>query len=807
MDGDDHEREDREKNGDHNNRERDRHERGLAFNTKDVLGQRMSSYPSKEKFMAKPIQELDLSNCESCTPSYRLLPHNKQEEWARCRADFNKVWADIYAKNYHKSLDHRSFYFKQQDTKNLSTKALLVEIKDICEKHQSENDVFLSIGAGYKQPIVPHMRFEYPDPEIQQDLYKLMKYSCEEVCTPDQRDKVMKIWTTFLEPVLGVPFRHTKAVAKGDAVKASNHIAASSSAIGEENSSPVGEAALPAENGDEQKMLTSHGNNGVNNDAPNNGLMQTDTNMMAAMSLTVKQGEEGTSIGAGEKNCAGPEYASADCGIETMPGQESKDGVIAKPTSSSIGMLPKEGKYQKSHEETDACTKGEREEGELSPNRNLEEIAALGNSATKAEQSPRASDPSTKAIKGEEMCIEEAGVETDANADDEVEESAHGSSESENASENGDASASESANGEECSPVEPDDENDVKAEESEGEANDVADVNETEGAMPFSDRVLLSAKPLTLKIPKALQEKETNTRIFYGNDSFYLLFRLHKMLYERMQTAKLHSSSPENKWRMLNDANPTDTYDRFKDALHSLLNGSSDSAKFEDECRAVVGAQSYILFTLDKLIHKLVKQLQTIAAEEIDNKLIQLYEYERSRNPKTFSDAVYRLNARFLLPEDNLYRIEYLPSPMSLTLQLMRNDLDKPEPAAVSVDPTFAAYLNDDLLSVQPERYQRPGVFLKRNKIKFSKGDELSDTTEAMEGLIIHNGVEMRLNSQTMKIGYVLDTEDFLYRTRRRRKELYHKKPRNDSSVGTSNGTSDGSSQRVKRRKLILGME
>lgn len=46
----------------------------------------------------------------------------KQEEWARCRFDFNKVWADIYAKNYHKSLDHRSFYFKQQDLKNLSTK-------------------------------------------------------------------------------------------------------------------------------------------------------------------------------------------------------------------------------------------------------------------------------------------------------------------------------------------------------------------------------------------------------------------------------------------------------------------------------------------------------------------------------------------------------------------------------------------------------------------------------------------------------------------------------------------------------------
>lgn len=46
----------------------------------------------------------------------------KQEEWLRCRSDTKKVWAEIYAKNYHKSLDHRSFYFKQQDSKSLSAK-------------------------------------------------------------------------------------------------------------------------------------------------------------------------------------------------------------------------------------------------------------------------------------------------------------------------------------------------------------------------------------------------------------------------------------------------------------------------------------------------------------------------------------------------------------------------------------------------------------------------------------------------------------------------------------------------------------
>ncbi|KAL2939201.1 Paired amphipathic helix protein Sin3-like 2 [Bienertia sinuspersici] len=52
----------------------------------------------------------------------------KQEEWTKCRTDFNKVWAEIYARNHYKSLDHRSFYFKQQDSKNLSAKAFRREV-------------------------------------------------------------------------------------------------------------------------------------------------------------------------------------------------------------------------------------------------------------------------------------------------------------------------------------------------------------------------------------------------------------------------------------------------------------------------------------------------------------------------------------------------------------------------------------------------------------------------------------------------------------------------------------------------------
>ncbi|XP_028796665.1 paired amphipathic helix protein Sin3-like 4, partial [Neltuma alba] len=368
----DHDRDDRVKERDRELRERDK---SSPFISKDVSGPKMYPFSSKDKYYAKPINELDLSNCEQCTPSYRLLPKNyptptasqrtelgaellndhwvsvtsgsedysfkhmrknqyeeslfrceddrfeldmllesvnvttkrveellekinnniikadspirieehltalnrrcverlygdhaldvmevlrknaplalpvilsrlkqKQEEWARCRADFNKVWAEIYAKNYHKSLDHRSFYFKQQDTKSLSTKALLAEIKEISEKKHKEDDVLLAIAAGNRRPIIPNLEFEYPDPDIHEDLYQLIKYSCGEVCTTEQLDKVMKIWTTFLEPMLGVPSRPQGAEDTEDVVKAKHNSVkggTGNASFGGSDSSPV----------------------------------------------------------------------------------------------------------------------------------------------------------------------------------------------------------------------------------------------------------------------------------------------------------------------------------------------------------------------------------------------------------------------------------------------------------------------------------------------------------------------------------------------------------------------------------------
>lgn len=71
---------DRDRDRDDGVKERDREfrerDKSTAVVNKDVSVPKVSLYASKDKYVAKPINELDLSNCEQCTPSYRLLPKN-----------------------------------------------------------------------------------------------------------------------------------------------------------------------------------------------------------------------------------------------------------------------------------------------------------------------------------------------------------------------------------------------------------------------------------------------------------------------------------------------------------------------------------------------------------------------------------------------------------------------------------------------------------------------------------------------------------------------------------------------------------
>ncbi|VVA94715.1 unnamed protein product [Arabis nemorensis] len=728
----------------------------------------------------------------------------KQEEWAMCRSDFNKVWADIYAKNYYKSLDHRSFYFKQQDSKNLSMKALLAEIKEITEKKGKEDDSLLAFAAGNRHYVSPDLEFDYPDPDLHEDLYQLIKYSCAEMCSTEQLDKVMTIWTTFLEQIFGFPSRPQATIDREDVVKSSSQDVKSGSAnIDEGEGSPHNcasvadskrsKASRKINERNQVGQSSTSGRDGITGRTPDALCDTADLEKMqknvatpnerpeSKQAISIERVHNSTALSVdglldqsnGESSIV---HMAGLCNNSLKPSGVTSGTELELKITDGNGPKLEVGNKKvltngisgdiTSNQEMAGTSKVEREEGELSPNGDFEEdnFAVYAESGLEA-ISKAIDNAGNKLDQEKEPCCLETVAENDGEGD---ESAARSSEDSRNAYENGDVSGTESGGGED----QEDDLDHNNKGDSEGEAEDMADAHDAEedgSALPFSARFLLNVKPLAKYVPSDLalhdKDKESlkNPQVFYGNDSFYVLFRLHRMLYERILSAKVNSSSPEGKWKTSNTKNPTDSYSRFMAALYNLVDGTSDNPKFEDDCRAIIGTQSYVLFTLDKLIHKFIKHLQGVAADETDNKLLQLYAYEKSRKPEKIADGVYYDNVRVLLPDENIYRIECkLSTPAKLSIQLMCDGLGKPDATAVSMDPTFAAYLHNDFLSIKPNAKENPRIYLKRNKRKIGGEDEQLYNTD---GVKIKNGLECKIACSSSKVSYVLETEDLMKRS------------------------------------------
>ncbi|RWW75876.1 hypothetical protein BHE74_00016074 [Ensete ventricosum] len=363
----------------------------------------------------------------------------------------------------------------------------------------------------------------------------------------------MKMWTTFLEPLLGVPSRNQLAEDAEDVKPKSRVVKANLSVVGESNGSPGadyagaskqsnGDENIPSEqaalcrtrsaNGDttvtengfhDVDQTTCHGENLCNN--PLQGRVQGGAPMadevsgITVQNVSAERMPDTTSVAGRAEQC------------HNRTNREIVTGLSSYHWCNK-GHRPSEGSASLNN------LKVEREEGELSPNGDFEEDNFVAFEDAAVNVTPKGKDSSSsrqyqvRPGEVEASCGEVAG-ENEADADDEGEESAQRSTEvSGNASEAGeDVSGSESGDGEECSHEDNEeeeddagnDDQDAKA-ESEGEAE--GEIT----SLPFSERILHTVKPLARHVPAALHDKEDkSSRIFYGNDSFYVLFRLHQV--------------------------------------------------------------------------------------------------------------------------------------------------------------------------------------------------------------------------------------------------------------------------------------
>jgi paired amphipathic helix protein Sin3a len=394
---------------------------------------------------------------------------------------------------------------------------LVAEVKDISEKKHQE-DLLQAIAVRVMPLFTPDLEFNYCDTQIHEDLYLLIKYYCEEICATEQSDKVMKLWITFLEPIFGILSRSQDNLALEDVSKLKNNrelqdacLAVKETASGSNRKHPISPKRLSKDN---TKMQGSSSREDV------------------SANIKVKTAQ--------------PDKLQDDAAMTNEVIQSSK---FVSPKNDQI--MEDEGNHMVN---AASVEKHELEEGELSPTASREQSNFEVNGQNAFKPLQKVTD-NVRSNKDKQSC-DKKGAKNKTRAEDDKQENCH------KLSENNKTASEMLVSGTKVSCHE--ENNRVMNCNGRGSvAGEMANGNQGEdGSFAFSERFLQTVKPVAKHLSWPLQASETcsqnDSQVFYGNDSYYVLFRLHQMLYERIQTAKKHS---EKKWKAADNTTP-DSYPR-----------------------------------------------------------------------------------------------------------------------------------------------------------------------------------------------------------------------------------------------------
>ncbi|KDR72514.1 hypothetical protein GALMADRAFT_281285 [Galerina marginata CBS 339.88] len=261
------------------------------------------------------------------------------------------------------------------------------------------------------------------------------------------------------------------------------------------------------------------------------------------------------------------------------------------------------------------------------------------------------------------------------------------------------------------------------------------------------------------------------SNVFFTNTAFYALLRLVEILYSRLKlfksiSAELAVKAAEKEKGGASSGMTIDKkhhYDILLGQCEALFTNELDQQVFEDQTRAVFGyKESYKIFTVDKVIGAIIKQAQAVIADPKSQELLELLKRERAMMAPTMQDRInYRHLAENILgPDENVFRIDWLSEPKTITIQLIGKDdatFDDSEALSGRWQTYIDAYVSGDSTDgVVPGRIKRP--YLRRNLP--------SSVREAPLEVSSQDGLEIKVCLRTYRLFYVSRTEDVMWKFR-----------------------------------------
>mmetsp|Transcript_17762 Transcript_17762/g.45091 ORF Transcript_17762/g.45091 Transcript_17762/m.45091 type:complete len:753 (+) Transcript_17762:514-2772(+) len=321
--------------------------------------------------------------------------------------------------------------------------------------------------------------------------------------------------------------------------------------------------------------------------------------------------------------------------------------------------------------------------------------------------------------------------------------------------------------------------------------------------------------------------------VIYGNEGMYLYFRYQLLLTERLAAArslaegqarirresnasmvnktafddpKLECSNPPSALTQFGDAKESSViaslaedradvlFEQFMTALKDLLGGNIDNAKYEERCRVVLGPSSYHLFTMDKVVHKYIKQVISVfpnSRSQARNEYLEMYnqmclkprqceryyhatlmEHLRQNSETVSSFNVFRMEFR-VVPTSELGGLltsdgKTVESSGSLSLLHFSSETGKVKKVTggLAAGKVSNAYQNEIDFVTPTVSCKTPGGEFRRASRRFL-GAAAGEARAAVAKAAIQNGMGIRICPESSRMQFICGSEDFLYRKRK----------------------------------------
>jgi len=203
-------------------------------------------------------------------------------------------------------------------------------------------------------------------------------------------------------------------------------------------------------------------------------------------------------------------------------------------------------------------------------------------------------------------------------------------------------------------------------------------------------------------------------------------------------------------------------YELMLETCERLFDNQVEQLVFEDQMREMFGLHdAYKLFTIDKVLASLIKHVQSWEQDPKLDKIAKLLWDERRLEAPTVEDhrKLRREAEEILGPEENLFRIDWLPESKVMTFQLLSKDGSSLDDAEV-LSGRWQAYVEGFVSEAET-----PGVPVVKVRRPFLRR---SLPSKAMAGarhdVHARGGLEIKVCVRTYRLFYVSRTEDVLWR-------------------------------------------